>query len=90
METKKNEKTLGEKLKSLSLLLGVGIDYLLDCEETLDLSVMREEINLAEFAYERKLSGRWNKKAGKKDMAVRSRYPDAEIHCLMGKQAAKR
>lgn len=77
-----------ENLKSLSQLLGVSIDYLLDNGEHLDLSVIREEINLDEFTYERKLSGRWNKKAGKKDMVVRSKYPNAEIHYLMGKQIA--
>lgn len=57
-----------ENLKSLSQLLGVSIDYLLDNGEHLDLSVIREEINLDEFTYERKLSGRWSKKTGKKDM----------------------
>ena len=77
-----------ENLKSLSQLLGVSVDYLLDNGEHLDLSVMREKINLEEFAYERKLSGRWNKKAGKKDMVVRSKYPNAKIHYLMAKQIA--
>lgn len=77
-----------ENLKSLSQLLGVSIDYLLDNGEHLDLSVIREEINLDEFTYERKLSGRWSKKTGKKDMVVRNKYPNAEIHYLMGKQLA--
>lgn len=77
-----------ENLKSLSQLLGVSIDYLLDNGEHLDLSVIREEINLDEFTYERKLSGRWSKKAGKKDMVVRNKYPNAEIHYLIGKQLA--
>lgn len=75
-----------ENLKSLSQLLGVSVDYLLDNGEQLNLSVIREEINLDEFTYERKFSGRWNKKAGKKDMVVTSKYPSAEIHYLMGKQ----
>lgn len=77
-----------ENLKSLSQLLGVSIDYLLDNGGQLNLSVIREEINLEEFTYERKFSGRWYKKAGKKDMIVRSKYPNAEIHYLMGKQIA--
>lgn len=77
-----------ENLKSLSRLLGVSIDYLLDNGEHLDLSVIREKINLDEFTYERKFNGRWNKKAGKKDIVVRSKYPNAEIHYLMGKQIA--
>lgn len=75
-----------ENLKSLSQLLGVSVDYLLDNGEHLDLSVIRENINLDEFTYERKLIGRWVKKAGKKDMVVRSKYPNAEIHYLMAKQ----
>ncbi len=77
-----------ENLKSLSQLLGVSIDYLLDNGEQLDLSVIREEINLDEFTYKRKFSGRWNKKTGKKDMVVRSKYPNAEIHYLLGNQIA--
>ena len=77
-----------ENLKSLSQLLGVSIDYLLDNGEQLNLSVIREKINLEDFTYERKLNRRWNKKAGKKDMVVRSKYPNAEIHYLMGKQIA--
>lgn len=77
-----------ENLKSLSQLLGISIDYLLDDGEHLDLSVMREKINLDEIAYKRTLSGRWSKKAGRKDTIVRSKYPNAEIHCLMGKQIA--
>lgn len=77
-----------ENLKSLSQLLGVSVDYLLDNGEHLDLSVIRENINLDEFTYERKLNGRWVKKTGKKDMVVRSKYPNAEIHYLMGKQIA--
>lgn len=77
-----------ENLKSLSQLLGVSIDYLLDNGEHLDLSVIREKINLEDFTYKRKPNGRWNKRAGKKDMVVRSKYPNAEIHYLMGKQIA--
>lgn len=77
-----------ENLKSLSQLLGVSIDYLLDNGEHLDLSVIREEINLEDFTYKRKPNGRWNKRAGKKDMVVRSKYPNAEIHYLTGKQIA--
>lgn len=77
-----------ENLKVLSQLLGVSIDYLLDNGEHLDLSVIREEINLDEFTYEGKFRGRWSKKTGKKDMVVRSKYPNAEIHYLMAKQIA--
>lgn len=47
---------------------------------------MREEINLDNYTYTRKLKGRWSKKAGKKDMVVMGKYPNAEIHGLLAKQ----
>lgn len=76
-----------ENLKQLSKLLNVSIDYLLDSGDTIDLSVMREEINLDDYTYTRKLfKGRWSEKAGKKDMIVTEKYPNAEIHGLLGKQ----
>ena len=73
-------------LGQLSKLLNISIDYLLDSGESIDLSVMREQINLDDYSYTRKFKGRWSKKAGKKDMAVMKKYPAAEIHCLVGKQ----
>lgn len=75
-----------ENLKQLSKLLGVSIDYLLDSGENIDLSITREEINFDNYTYTRKISGRWNKKAAKKDMVVAEKYPNAEIHYLTGKQ----
>lgn len=75
-----------ENLKQLSALLGVSIDYLLDSGEPIDLSVTREKINLDDYAYDRKFTGQWVKKAGKKNMIVSERYPDADIHRLMAKQ----
>ena len=75
-----------ENLKQLSKLLNISIDYLLDSGETIDLSVIREEINLDDFTYTRKFKGRWSKKAGKKDMVVFQKYPNSEIHGLLGKQ----
>ena len=50
------------------------------------MSVIREEINLDDYTYTRKFKGRWNKKAGKKDMVVIEKYPNSEIHGLLGKQ----
>lgn len=79
-----------ENLKQLSKLLNISIDYLLDSGENIDLSVMREEINLDDYTYTRKFKGRWSKKAGKKDMVVVERYPNAEIHGLLGKQILAR
>ena len=75
-----------ENLKKLSRLLNVSIDYLLDNGENINLSVIREEVNLDDYNYNRKISGRWSKKTGKKDMVVIEKYPDSEIHCLVGKQ----
>lgn len=75
-----------ENLKRLSELLGVSIDYLLDDGESMDLSVMREAIDLDAYDYDRKHSGRWVKKTGKKDRIVREKYPHAEIHRLLGQQ----
>lgn len=57
-----------ENLKRLSKLLNISIDFLLDSEENIDLSVIREEINLDDYTYVRKFKGRWNKKAGKKNI----------------------
>lgn len=79
-----------ENLKQLSKLLNISIDYLLDSGESIDLSVIREEINLDDYPYTRKFKGRWYKKAGKKDMVVREKYPNDEIHYLMGKQILTR
>ena len=75
-----------ENLKRISKLLDISIDYLLDSGENIDLSVMREEINLDDYSYTRKIKGRWSKKSGKKDMVVIEKYPNAEIHGLLGKQ----
>ena len=75
-----------ENLKQLSALLGGSIDYLLDSGEEMDLSVIREKINLDDYTYERKISGRWVKKAGKKDRIVMEKYPDGDIRYLMAKQ----
>ena len=79
-----------ENLRQLSKLLDISMDYLLDDGESIDLSVMREEINLDAYPYDRKFSGRWSKKTGKKDMIVRDKFPHAEIHALVGKQILAR
>lgn len=68
-----------ENLKALSQLLHVTIDQLLDdSETTFDDLVMREPYTLSAY-------GKGTKKA-KKDRAVLERFPDAEIHTLLGKQ----
>ena len=79
-----------DNLKHLSKLLGVSLDYLLDNWKQIDLSFMREAINLDAYNYKRKKGGRWTKKTGKKDMIVREKFPNAEIHALIGKQILTR
>jgi transcriptional regulator with XRE-family HTH domain len=75
-----------ENLKQLSKLFNVSIDYLLDDGEKTDLTVIREEINLADYPDNLKFRGSVNKKVGKKDIVVRSKYPNAEIHYLVANQ----
>ena len=79
-----------DNLRRLAQLLDVSIDYLLDNGEQLDLSVMREPINLDNYRYIKKKGGRWSKKVGRKDMVVREKFPNAEIHALYGKQRLTR
>ena len=64
-----------DNLKTLSRLLNVSIDYMLDNGEAIDELVMREPYNLSE-------SG----KGKRKDRAVRDKFPDAEIYTLLGEQ----
>ena len=66
-----------DKLKALAQLLNVSIDYLLDDGEVIDEVVMREPYNLSDY-------GKGIKKK-KKDRVIREKFPDAEIHTLLGK-----
>ena len=66
-----------ENLKALAQLLNVSIDYLLDDGEVIDEVVMREPYNLSDY-------GNGIKKK-KKDRVIREKFPDAEIHTLLGK-----
>lgn len=75
-----------ENLKALSQLFAVSIDALLDNKNGIDFSVMRESINLDEIPLEKERKGLWSKKAIKKGMVVRRKYPNGEIHYLVGKQ----
>ena len=65
-----------DNLKALAQLLNVSIDYLLDDGEVIDEVVMREPYNLSDY-------GKGIKKK-KKDRVIRERFPDAEIHTLLG------
>ncbi len=77
-----------ENLRKIAGLLGVSIDYLLDDGNKLDFSVMREEISLDRYHYDRKKANcpRLPQKTGKKDMIVSEKYPNAEIWPLLAKQ----
>ena len=66
-----------DNLKALSFLLNVRIDYLLDDGKTIDEYVTREAYTLSGF-------GKGSKKK-KKDRVIREKFPDAEIHTLLGK-----
>ena len=66
-----------ENLKALAQLLNVSVDYLLDDGEVIDEVVMREPYNLSDY-------GKGIKKK-KKDRVIREKFPDAEIHTLLGK-----
>lgn len=66
-----------DNLKTLSKFLNVSVDYLLDDCEAIDELVMREPYNLSEY-------GKGIKKT-KKDRVILDKFPDAEIHTLLGK-----
>lgn len=67
-----------ENLKALAGLLNVSVDYLLDAGEVIDELVMREPYNLSDY-------GKGIRKR-KKDRVIREKFPDAEIHTLLGEQ----
>ena len=66
-----------DNLKALATLLNVSVDYLLDNGEPIDSGFIREPYNLSDY-------GKGSKKK-KKDRVIREKYPDAEIHTLLGK-----
>ena len=65
-----------DNLKALAGFLNVSVDYLLDDEERIDELVTREAYDLASY-------GKGSKKK-KKDRVIREKFPDAEIHTLLG------
>lgn len=66
-----------ENLKNISKFLNVSIDYLLDNNQDMNKSVIRETIDLSNY-------GKGRRKA-KKDKIIREKYPDAVINTLLGK-----
>lgn len=67
-----------QNLKSIAYILDVSIDYLLDDGSRLDLTVMREAIDLSKY-------GKGRKKVIK-DKVVRDKYPNAEIMTLIAEE----
>lgn len=65
-----------DNLKALAKLLNVSVDYLLDDGEAMNELVMREPYNLSDY-------GKGRKKK-KKDRVICEKFPDAEIHTLIG------
>lgn len=68
-----------DNLRMISKALDVSIDFLLDDEESLDKSLIREQICLDDYAKEGKLRS-------KKDAVVYAKYPDANIYPLLAKK----
>lgn len=67
-----------DNLKALAQLLHVSIDDLLDDSRMLEKAVLREAYDLSDY-------GKGIKKK-KKDRVIREKFPDAEIHTLLGEQ----
>ena len=76
-ETDKGLPDVGN-LKILARLLNVSVDHLLDETKTVDELVIRENYPLAAYGY--------GCKKVKKDRVVRSKFPDAVIYPLLGRQ----
>ena len=68
-----------ENLKMISKVLNVSIDFLLDEEDVLDKTVIKEQINLDDYVKEGKLRS-------KKDAVVYAKYPNADITPLLAKK----
>lgn len=65
-----------DNLKALAQLLNVSVDYLLDDGGTVDVQVIRQAYNLSDY-------GKGIRKT-KKDRLILEKFPDAEIHTLLG------
>ena len=75
-----------ENLRQIARLLNVSIDYLLDDGEMLELSVLKEEINLGDGLSRRKGFVARIRKSRRKREIVKEKYPEGEIHLLSGRQ----
>lgn len=68
-----------ENLKMISKVLNVSIDFLLDDEDVIDKTVIKEQINLDDYVKEGKFRS-------KKDAVVYAKYPNADITPLLAKK----
>lgn len=68
-----------DNLKVISKVLNVSIDFLLDDEDVLDKTVIKEQIDLNDYVKEGKLQS-------KKDSVVYAKYPNADITPLLAKK----
>lgn len=68
-----------DNLKMLSKVLNVSIDFLLDDEDVVDKTVIREQINLEDYVKEGNLRN-------KKDAVVYAKYPNADIVPLLAQK----
>ena len=83
-----------ENLKVLSKLLNVSIDYLLDDNEDLELTLLREPIDLDKMEIDRRFrlkianlfTNKTELKSAKKDLMILDKYPDAKVYGLMATQ----
>ncbi|MGI6725302.1 MAG: helix-turn-helix domain-containing protein [Christensenellales bacterium] len=67
-----------QNLKAIAYALDISLDYLLEDGTKLDLSVVREAIDLSQY-------GKGRKKVIK-DKIVREKYPDADIMTLLAEE----
>lgn len=71
-----------DNLKTISKLLKVSLDYLLDEGETIDELVMNESYNLSEYGKGSKFT--------KKSRVIRDKFPNAQIYALLGERKLTR
>lgn len=65
-------------LKSISLLLNVSVDYLLDDQDKTEINIIKETIDFSKYGNCKKLKV--------KDQIVRDKFPNAEIRRLLPKK----
>lgn len=69
-----------ENLKFIASALNVSVDYLLDENNSIDLSITKKPINLNKYGFDGRLSS--FKKSKIKEQVILDEYPDSEINML--------